>query len=300
MHSLDSLKHNLRSCKGFSIAEMLVASFIGLMFTGVLLGMTTVNRNVMGKDNARTGLNQNLRGALDLVGADIRVAGENLGSIFPAVELTNGASGAPDQLTLRRNLLDEVLPLCTAITGGSGTTSIYFAIPGTVSGCVYSGHTHNYNSWRTYRLAQPSTSTLAYIYDSSAKLGEFFTYTNEVDTGTSYYLVRTAGTWSRSYPTASTTIYILEQWRFSMSSGILQLVINNDTTNTLDVSFGLTDFQARIKKQDDTFVNSFTTADNWTQIKAVEVTLSGSDTFGGNTLSKTMVGEFFPRNILSH
>lgn len=298
MHNFVRIK--FVSARGFTIAEMMVASFIGMLFTGMLFTLTTVNRNVMGKDSIRTGLNQNLRGALDLVGADIRVAGENLGTLFPAIEVTNGTSGAADTIILRRNLIDEVLPLCTQITGGTNTPNIYFAIPGTVAGCVYSGHTHDYDAWRAYRLTQPGQRTLAYIYDSTGHHGEFFTYINEQDNGNSYYIVRTTGTWSYTYPTASTSIYILEQWQFQLNTNNLQLVQNNDNANPLDVSFGITNFQVRVKMQDNTIVNSFTNTDNWTLIKALEVTLNGSDTFAGKAVNRSMVAEYFPRNILSH
>jgi len=286
--------------QGFTIMELMVTSFLGLIVTGLLLTLTQTNRNVLGKDTIRTGLNQNLRGALDLMGADIRVGGENLPASFPAIEIVDGASGATDRLKIRRNLLDEVLPLCTAITAGSSVNNIYFAIPGTVAGCVYSGHTHDYTAWRTYRLAQPSAQTLAYIYDSASKNGQFFTYTGEVSTGTAYYLTKSASTWTYNYPTASTSIYILEEWEYKMVGENLQVIVNRLTGTPYNVSFGLTNFQMRAKMQDNTIKTSFITSDNWTQIKALEVTLTGQDTFGGKVLSRTLVGDFVPRNILSH
>ena len=300
MHNLGNYSDLIKNERGFTIVELLVASTLGLIVTGLLLGLTQANREVLGKDMIRTGLNQNIRGALDLMGADIRVGGENLGSTFPAIELINATGGDSDQLLIRRNLLDEVLPVCTAITAGSTVTNIYFAVPGTVAGCVYSGHTHNYNSWRNYRLSQTPAQALAYIYNSATKLGEFFLYTSEVNTGTAYYLTRSAGTWANSYPTASSAIYMLEEWRYRLVGENLQVIVNRDTANPFNVSFGLTDFLVRIEMQDNTFETAFTANDSWTSIKTIEVTLSGQDTFSGETLTQSMVGEFFPRNILSH
>lgn len=300
MRSYVNSKLLSKSQSGFTISEILVTSLLGLLITGLLLTLTSTQRKVLSKDLVRTGLNQNIRGALDLMGADIRVGGENLGQTFPAIELSNGSAGTSDVLTIRRNLLDEVLPVCTQITAGTSNSNIYFAIPGTISGCVYSGHTHNFTSWREYRLAQPSQSTLAYIFNTSTKVGEFFTYTAESDTGTSYYITRTSGTWANTYPVGSSAVYILEEWRYNKVGENLQVIQNNDNLNPLNVSFGLSNFQVQINLQDNTTVATFANTDSWSQIKSIEVELSGQDTFDGQLINRTLTGKYFPRNVLSN
>lgn len=86
-------KRSMRNCnnrnaysvsnqRGYTIAELLVSMTIGMMVTALTLSSSMINRYTIGKDVARTRLNQNLRGSLDLVGLDVRVSGENLNTSF--------------------------------------------------------------------------------------------------------------------------------------------------------------------------------------------------------------------------
>ncbi|MCO6431664.1 MAG: hypothetical protein J5J00_12450 [Deltaproteobacteria bacterium] len=289
----------LNSARGFTIPELLITSFLGLLITGLLLSVMQSNRSVLGKDIARTTLNQNLRGALDIVAADIRVGGENLPESVPAIEIVNGSSGASDELVVRRNLFDEVLPVCAAITAGT-SSNVYFAVSGTVPGCVYSGQMHSFNIWNVYRQQQPGQELQAFIYDSSTRQGEFFTVTSEINTGVEFALVRGAGSWQNSYPVGSSAVYVLEEWRYRLQGENLQLVQNRDSANPFNVSFGMTDFQAEAEMQDGTVKSSFLSSDDWTEISALRITLSGTETHGGELMARTLTGEFFPRNVLSH
>lgn len=298
MYSYDNKKGNKRS-SGFSVIELLVSMFLSLIILSLSLGTVIANKNVLGKDTARTKLNQSLRGALDIIGLDLRVSGENLPTSFPAIEIVDGSGTSADQLFLKRNLLNEVLPLCTQINQGTTVTQITFGIPGTTpAGCVYSGQTHNYNAWRTYRLAN-NNQVDAYIYDRTAKVGEFFKYTSETDTGTNYRINRTAGTWAHTYPTASSAIYILEQWKFALNTDLIQLTKNNDTANPLTVAFGITNFQAEALMQDGTTKASFTVNDQWSQISQVSLSITGRERFRRQNIDRTVAAQFFPRNILS-
>ncbi len=272
---------------------------LGLLIVGLGLSTVLVNRNVLGKETARTRLTQNLRGTLDIIGTDIRIAGENLSAAFPAVLVTNGTSGASDTLTIRRNLLDEVLPLCTAIASGSTVTSAFFAIPGTVSGCTYSGHTNDFNAWRNYRINN-GTIIDAFIYNTVAKSGEFFKHTGETNSGTSYSLTRAAGTWGASYAVGATAIYALEEWTYRLNGGILQVIQNRDNANPLNVSFGITNFQVAAIMQDGSTKSSFVATDAWNTIAQLQIDITGEDRYAGRTIIKTVTGKFFPRNVLSN
>jgi len=79
------------SGRGFTILELLVTMFLSLLVAALALSALTVSRSVLGKDQVRIQLAQNLRGSLDIIGIDVRVGGENLGTGFPAIETTNGA-----------------------------------------------------------------------------------------------------------------------------------------------------------------------------------------------------------------
>lgn len=285
---------------GFTVVELLVAMTLGLILLTMVMQTTMANRNLYSHDVVRTRVSQDIRSSLDILGQNIREAGENLTKTFPAVEITNGASGAPDEIILRRNLLDEVLKLCTAISAGSTTTQLYFANTSAISGCDYTSNTHNFTEWQTYRLADSSHQVKAFIYDSGTRLGEWFTYTGETNTGTRYYISRSAGSWTNSYTTTSSAIFLVEEWRFKVASNTLQLIVDNDTANTMNVAFGITDLQFQALMEDGTTQNSFARTDDWTTINTIGVTATGQDTFSKRTISTTLSAQFFPRNILSN
>lgn len=291
--------HSLDSQKGFTVIELLVTSVLGLIILGLTTSSVITNRQVLGRDNVRTRLNQNLRGSMDIVGLDIRIAGENLPSAFPAVELTNGASGAPDTLTVRRNTIDEVLPICTSISAGSSATSVYFATPGATPGCSYSGQLQSYTAWSNKR-SEEGGSFLAYIFNSSTKQGEFFTVTNITDNGTSYYLVSSPHTWTYAYPVGSSSVYVIEEWTYQYNTGMFQVIQNRDTANPFNVAFNILDFQADILMNDGTTKQSFTTSDNWANITTINLNLTGRDYYRTKPLQKIISASFFPRNILSN
>ena len=288
---------------GFTIVELMVASTIGLMIVALSMGGVVSNRDTYQFDLARTTLNQNLRSAIDLIGMNTRIAGENLASSFPAIELTNGTAGASDEFIMRRNLVDEVLNLCQTITAGSGTTSLYFAITAATPGCVYGNNTFNFTSWQNWRQSHDN-SVKGYLYNISTKQGEFFDYISEVDSGVEYYVRAAPHTWSYTYTTGSSAIYLLEEWKVKLldnplTPDILQVEENMDTTNPLNIIWGVSDFQVSINLNDGTNVTSFDRTQNWANIASIEVSITGSDSFKQRNITNTLTSRFFPRNVLS-
>jgi hypothetical protein len=270
-----------------------------MLVGGLMLSSTLANKRAFNFDMKRVLLDQNLRSGMDILGADLRVGGENLPTSFPAFEIINGVAGAADELVVRRNLIDEVLPVCTSIPTGSTALQVYFAVGGaTTAACTYSGQTYNYNSWRTYRTNNSGT-VRAFIYDVAAKNGEFFNYTNEGSTGTAYYILRNSGSWTFGYPALSSSVYILEEWRFKLVSGVLQIEVNGQPATPQNVVAGLSDFQVRALMNDATVKTTMTRIDDWSQMQALEVTLSGATTYQKKALTRTLTSRFFPRNILS-
>lgn len=283
--------------RGITMLEVLVASTLGLVVLGVAIQTATSNQRLYQSEVVRTRLNQNLRSALDILGINTRQAGENLPSNFPAFEVLSGGSGA-DQLILRRNLQDAVLNICQALTAGTSVLNVYFAVAGaTSSACIYAGQTAAYKAWRSYRTSNGNVVD-AYLYNSSAKVGEFVRYSNEVSTGSDYYLVVQPRTWANSYPVGASAAYILEEWKFFLQDGYLKMTQNSSTT-TNNIMYGINDMQIRVLKQDGTWATSFTPTDPWSQVAGIEITLSGSDTYRGQTISRSLSARFFPRNVLS-
>ena len=294
------LQSSSRSDRGFTLIELLVASFVGIMLIGMMLQSVNSLRRVYSRDIISTRVNQDLRGSLDMIGINVRQAGENLTVNFPAIEIIDGASGAPDELFLRRNLLDEVLNVCVDISEGSSTTSIYFATVAADPGCVFSDNQHNYNTWRAERLAAADSTLDAYAFNSATREGEFLLYTGENNDGTELSLTRLNGTWQHEYTIGSSAIYLLEEWHFRLQGDVLQLIVNGDDSNVLNVAFGLTDFQISAMMQDGSTQAALGRDDDWTTLAALSVSLTAEATFAGNTIERSLTSQFFPRNILSN
>jgi hypothetical protein len=168
--------------KGFTLLELAVASAVALAILGASLGMLTEQRRWVISDQTRASANDNLRLASDLIGQDIKQAGERLeaNAQLGGVSIIAGASGAPSTLILQRQLLQETLPVCQSIGAGTASTSIDVSVlNGTIGGtdygpavanCTYSYSapsggevsttlttlqpTANLRSWRTFRCTQ--------------------------------------------------------------------------------------------------------------------------------------------------
>ena len=265
---------------------------------GMALSTVLSNRNLLKYDFIRTKLNQQLKGAIEIAGATAREAGENLSANFPAIEIVNGVTSA-DEVILRRAVVGEILKLCTPISAGTSADQIHFADASGTLGCLYSDNLFNFSSWQANRL-EAEGSLLAYAYDSSTKVGEFFEYTGEVDTGSELYLERGSGVWENDYSSITTSIYIIEQWQFKLEEDVLQVIENDYSDDPYNIIFGVSDFQVSINYPDGTSTDSFTVDDNWTQIASLQISITVEDSFAGKQISRTMEAEFFPRNILSN
>jgi len=285
------------SSSGFTLLELMVAAVLGLLIGAMCVNSALVQRRVFAGDSVRTRLNQNLRGALDVIVSDGRVAGENLSAALPAVELAAGGGG-PDELVLRRNLSSSVLNLCTAISAGSSISQIYFANSATAAGCIYSAEAPKYSAWRAYRLAHGG-SVAAFIYDPAKRKGEFFVYAGEGSSSTRYWITRSAGSFTGAYPKGS-WIYLLEEWRYRLAGDVLQVVENGRSAAPYNVGFGFTGFAAEVLLQDGSGRTSFGGGDDWTKIRRIALTLSAAERFEHGVMTRTSGAHFFPRNVLSN
>lgn len=294
--------------KGMSIVELLVASTLSMLIFGMGLSATIACRNSYSYDILRTRLNQNIRSAFDIINSELRQSGERLPSAFPALEIIDGGTNASDQLILKRNLLDEILTVCQNITPSTvgGYVYITSTAVGTPPACTYGTQTSNYNAWKAYRLADPTTVVKAYIYDFVSKKGEFFNYNSETNNGTTIQGIhRQSGTWANSYTATSSSVYILSEWNFAKSTvsgqtDLLKLTQNKDTANPQSIIYGINDIQFKAIMQDNTIKTSFATTDSWTLLKAIEVSITGTDSYRGRTITSTLTTRLFPRNVLSN
>jgi prepilin-type N-terminal cleavage/methylation domain-containing protein len=283
---------------GFNLVELLVASALGLVVTSIGLSTFLSSKELVHYDMQRTTLTQNLRAGLDIIGMNIRLAGENLPSSFPAIEIIDGGTG-PDQLIIRRNLKDEVLKVCAPLVSTT-SDNMYFATAGTTPGCIYADQAQNLAVWQQY-LADESGEALAYIHEPSSNSGEFFWFDNIVDTGTEIYLDLMPGEeWQTDYPIGNTAVYVIEDWQFSLQGDELVMVPEQQNANLAKVMFGISDMQIQVEFNDGTTQNTLNSTDDWTEVKFIDVSLSGATTASGKTIERTIRSRFFPRNVLSN
>ena len=284
--------------RGFTILEMMVTLSIMMCVSGILVSSFKTILYSLRKDYIRTSLNQNLRTSADIMGASIRIGGGNLSNNFPAFILTNGSGTAADQITVRRSVISEVLPVCTTVNSATTTDRIFFANTGSTQGCSHTSNLSIYNAWRTYRLNNGNT-VKAYIFNMSTKYGEFINYTGEANLGTSLYITRGSGALTGSYPAGASTVYLLEDWKYIIEDNTLKLVEYNDSSTKKNINFNTKNIQVYFVLNDGTVRESFGVNDDWSKISAVSTTIYGSENYRDTTVEKKITTSFFPRNVLS-
>lgn len=296
--------------RGFTLIELMVALVITMIIMAAATSVTLQVRNLFLLDQARTTVNQNLRGGMEVVAADVRQAGERLPSDLliphrvPPLQIIDGASGASDELILTRNVLDAVLPVCTSIHAGSSTNVVKIADanPNPPTGCAPvpdnngDGWPDNLGAWHDYRVANGG-SVRAYIYDPVTGNGEYFTY--DLDDASTYHIHRASGSWQYSYPANDKPqVYMLDQRAYFLYGNRLRQEV--DAQSDYDVTTDITNFQAEAIMQDGSVLTSFGPGDDWLNVKAVQVTLNAQHaTVTGKNHSDSLSMQLFPRNILS-
>jgi hypothetical protein len=287
----------LSSDSGFSLLEMMVAAGLGLLVTFVALSQFQSTQRMVRYDIERTTVNQNLRTGLDIIGMNVRLAGENLPGFFPAIVLED--NGTNDTLIIRRSLLDENIVSCHSITAGT-STEVFFADEFLAEpSCAYGNKADVLASWSGSRVDRGGTG-LGYLYDRVAHVGEFFEWEEEEDNLSQLSMARTDGLWANSYNALQSFGYVIEEWRFSLNAGTLQLIVDNDTENPINVVSGISAFNVQIELSTGTVVDAYAPGLNWSNIGLVEVSLTGTETSSGQVIERTVNGSFFPRNVLSN
>lgn len=166
---------------GFTLLELVVASAVALTILSIALGVMSEQRRWVLGDRTRATANDSLRLASDLIGQDIKQAGERLDAdLFqPGISIIPGANAsAPSTLVLQRQLLTEKLPVCQTIAQGSTTASVDISVVNgsAINNCKYSYSiptggeivgsppatllpTDNLRSLRTYRCTLDGSAT---------------------------------------------------------------------------------------------------------------------------------------------
>ncbi|MCB0338856.1 MAG: prepilin-type N-terminal cleavage/methylation domain-containing protein [Bdellovibrionales bacterium] len=286
--------------RGFSLMEVLISSGISSVVMAMIISSVMVVRDGFYTDVVRTRINSNLRSSTDIIAMNIRQAGENLQRTFPAILVTDEAIDGATTLTLRRNLVPEILTLCTAAS--SGTQSLYVSSSSNSnSACIASNVEPLYDVFDELRVDN-GNSLRIFIYDRSAQVGEFLNFTTGGQSGGEYYLF--TNSISRDYPALQTSIYAIEEYSFELDSEneTLQLFIDGDITSPQAVAFSISDFSVELTMDDGNTLTSFSETDekNWKEIRNIKISLAGNEAYKGETISNSMTAEYFPRNVLSY
>jgi len=313
-----SSAHQVRkSTRGFTLIELLIALAVGMLILTASFTLVLSNKAVYNLDSARTKVNQNLRAGLDIISADIRQAGERLGGDFPAVEVILGVGLDSDTLVLRRNLIDDVLPVCSNVVGGS--TKIWVAqqpapaLPSVNIDCLNSST--GLTNFRAQRLSSGG-AIRAYIYDPVNFTGEFVRYTNDDASvggvSKSMDVQPESGVWQNTYLASNQPrMYIIEERRFFTDTAkkdiVMKITGGPGTGEPLDQPMvtNIEDFQvsAYIVASPTPSLSGGTGAlsgGNWKKLAFVRLEVKGkSMQDSSRTLTRTLTDDALPRNVLS-
>jgi len=274
---------------------------------GIAITLALGSREMYVTDQKRTRVQQNLRTSLDLMGIDVRQAGERLPGDFPAIEIVNGAAGAPDTLILRRNMLNEVLPLCETLTATDVDDEVLVADGGAdpPAGCSpvpdgdADGVPDNIDRWLDYRTAAGGAVPV-YLFNPTAGVGEWFLFDGTGSSGDLFLEKANNDPWLATYDVDEQgRVYVLEERRYTLNGDLLEFLINLSTT-PIHVAANLTDFQVTAIMADGTTVESLTATDEWTGLAAIEISIAATNGVGDDAISGELSARFFPRNLLSN
>lgn len=285
--------------RGHTLLELMVAMGMSLGIAAMISAGLRFQSDIYLTDVGRKRVQQNLRGALDIIAMNVRQAGEGFDSLFPAVVLSQSAAPLTSVLTLRRKILHEVLPLCKA--AANGATQVFISDDASVDAkCLPDNIAASLDAWRAQRTSEGAPLRI-YIYDRVAFAGEFLDYSNEgVDTGDDFLTISAT---HRAYPTESTNLYVLEEYQFSLDTPnqTLQLQVDGHTDATDDVAYNVSAFSVSLRRQDDTTITSLQPGDNpgWQKIRAVLVSMTGTESWRHTATTRSLAAEYFPRNVLS-
>jgi hypothetical protein len=274
-------------------------------------------REVVQSDQARTQVNQNLRGGADLIGADVRVAGERFPPSqtigIPPIEITQGANGAPDQIRLRRNLWDGTLPVCERLNGTTRNITVYklpawlLIPPG--SGFPECGNPLDANLWPINLNAVRALADtigvggvlMGYVHDPSEPFGEFIEFTVPDNANVTGLIRRTtnsalAGDYRRG---DRPRVYVMTERRYRVANGVLELIRDGDVAGALRAVADVVNLQASYVMANGQVVGAIPNGQTWRDVTAVEVTLTTRSDLDGETEENSITSRYFPRNALS-
>lgn len=292
---------------GFTLTELLIAMAIGGIIMTALLQLVFSAQRLYQTDSARTAVNQNASVALTAMTNDLRQAGERLTRDFPALSV-DGPAGQ-ERVTMRRSVLDAVLPVCKDVKGGTATDVVFVSKEDKGKGksgtlppnCKDSSAEVGFNEWIAYRKAQGGTVD-AFIYDPVTGLGETFVY--DAEDGSGQHIHRGGGKWLNDYPVENKPrVYMMEQVSYQQSGTYLMRQVGSD--DAIAYLPGVTGFDVRpvtlnAAGAETTISGNFPAAPlTWKDLYRLDIVLTAQQRVGSQTVSRTYTSSFVPRNVFS-
>jgi prepilin-type N-terminal cleavage/methylation domain-containing protein len=283
--------------KGFGLIELIVAAVILSIIMLATFATVMSSRNAYTVDQSRSSSNQNLRAALDILGADIRQSGARIaGTGVSAVSLTSTS------LTLRFGLADP-LPICQNASGQS--VSIYIQ-GSSIAGCNSAVTQGIIAQWQNLYTARNTSGQIAriWIYDRITAVGEFAQISN-ISSSSTLSTISTLSNLSRTYIPANTLVYLIEEHAYTFSS----------TNRTLSVAVDAQAATVVVDQVDSFQVQATTTAScggassltssgsfiagSSCNLRNIVLTIQSSNLSNGRQIApRTLQGIYIPRNVL--
>jgi type IV pilus assembly protein PilW len=286
-----------------------VALAVAGILLGLLLPIVLSNRRVVQLDQARTSANQTLRAAQQLLGSDVRIAGERFGEGLALSPIELSVSGDDSVVTLRRNL-EDALPVCEALS--SGDTSILVADwdgstgepQCAVNRTVDVGGTEWPATLAAHRqLAEDAGGSLrAFLFDPSTRTGQWFEMT--VPTGSSQpdsVSCASDCAWDASAnygPVSESYVAILETIVYRLNDGVLERV-DVSSGEVLRIASGIASFDVTATFADGSTATELASDADWREIASLELDVRVERREGESLADRSLQTRLFPRNVLS-
>lgn len=288
--------------QGFTLVELLVVIALGGLLITALLDLVLSSQRLYQADTARAAINQDVSVAIAAISNDVRQAGERLSADFPAISV-RGAAGARS-ITVRRSLLDAVLPVCETIKGGSSDDNVFITRNGNKgslpAACKDNASEVGFGTWIKYRQDNGGKVD-AYLYDPVTGLGEVFVY--DAEDGSGQKLHKGSGKWVNSYPIANEPrVYLLEETTYAQSGSVLTL--KRGSQDAVAFLPNVQSFEIEPVVADGNTLTAVTgnfptATDSWKDLNTIRLKLTANQQVGGKTVSRTFTSEFVPRNVFS-
>ncbi len=303
-----------RLTRGITLLEVLIALGVGSLILGLAFSITMSSRSLFETDRSKTALVQNVRSVVDIIGSDIRIAGERLHprddlALWPLV-IVDGS-----EIIVRRNHLDTTLALCewqlndnsVRVVRNSNASIDWSQYPL----CDPAGNDANGNgvhdgfeAFQAYRQANGGM-VRAYIYKPNGQ-GEFFFYNNE--NAANFELLRPGGgsgggLWQFTYQMDEhPRIVLLNELRYRLNDGYLELIRDGDVANPVRLAADIERFEVRAIMRDGSVLTNLdrTSGVRWRDVASIELAVTSADARVGSDLERTLRANFLPRNTLSN